>query len=83
MPGTPTAATTMSPRRTSAARSAVREWQTVTVAFACKRSIAAGLPTISLRPMTIASFPVGSMPCAERSSMQPTGVAGTWSGVPR
>ena len=61
----------------------MREWQIVTVAFACRRSIAAGLPTISLRPMTTASLPVGSMPYAARSSMQPTGVAGTWRGVPR
>ena len=61
MPGRPTAATTMSARRTCAARSAVREWHTVTVAFACISSIAIGRPTISLRPITTASLPAGSM----------------------
>ena len=36
----------------------MREWQIVTVAFACSSSCAVGLPTISLRPTTTASAPV-------------------------
>ena len=49
----------------------MREWHTVTVAFACISSIAIGRPTISLRPITTASLPGGSMSYARSSSMQP------------
>ena len=83
IPGTPTAATTMSRARDLAAEIGVREWQIVTVAFAWRSSIAAGRPTISLRPITTASFPFGSTPYSSSSAMQPAGVAGTCSGVPR
>ena len=57
IPGTPTAATITSARDVSAARSRVREWQIVTVACRCSRSSAAGLPTMSLRPITTAFAP--------------------------
>src|SRR6267378_2314094 len=57
MPARPMAATRMSARRQTPGRSWVLEWQTVTVAFAFRRSIATGLPTMSLRPTTTASCP--------------------------
>ena len=44
-------------------RSRVREWQIVTVAFACRRSSDTGLPTMSLRPTTTAQRP----PAARRT----------------
>src|SRR6478672_2075341 len=59
MPGTPAAATTMSARRTWAARSRVPVWHRVTVAFSLRRvSISpSGRPTVSPRPMTHTSAP--------------------------
>ena len=51
------AATTTSARPTSAARSRVREWQTVTVASAAVSSTAIGLPTMLERPSTTARAP--------------------------
>lgn len=47
-------------RRHSAARSAVRVWQSVTVAFRCSSSMAAGFPMTRLRPTTTARLPVSS-----------------------
>ena len=47
---------------TAFAKSAVRVWQRVTVAFRFSSSIAAGLPMTRLRPTTTARLPVGSKP---------------------
>ena len=55
--GRPIAATRMSASRATRGRSAVREWQIVTVAWRCSSSSAIGLPTMSLRPMTTACAP--------------------------
>jgi hypothetical protein len=65
------------------ARSTVLEWQIVTVACSERSIIAIGLPTISLRPMTTASFPFSSTPCSASITMTPDGVAGTRLGWPR
>jgi hypothetical protein len=56
----PTAATTMSACRVWWPRSGVALWQMVTVALACSSSIAIGLPTMLLRPITTACLPRGS-----------------------
>ena len=82
-PARPTAATRMSARRVCSARSTVREWQIVTVACSARSSIAIGLPTISLRPITTASLPFSSTPCSASITITPDGVAGTRKGSPR
>ena len=74
------AATRMSASRVTAGRSRVREWQTVTVASACRRSRAIGLPTMSLRPSTTARRPATAMPLRASSSMIPAGVQATKRG---
>ena len=56
-PGWPTATTRISASFTCRARSRVREWQTVTVAFSRTRRNAAGMPTTADRPMTTARLP--------------------------
>ncbi len=56
----PTAATTTSPVRTTEGRSTVREWQIVTVAWRESSRMAAGFPTMLLRPTTTACFPFRS-----------------------
>ena len=76
IPGRPTAATSTSARRVCSARSAVREWQIVTVAFSARSSIAIGLPASSLRPITTASLPSSSMPCSASMTMTPEGRRG-------
>ena len=62
----PMAGTMKSASRTTAARSGVREWHTVTVALpkgeAAESSMAMGLPTMLLRPMTTARLPAGERP---------------------
>ena len=68
------------PREVSAARSRVREWQIVTVACRCRSSSAAGLPTMSLRPITTAFAPSSSTPYSSSSSSTPSGVPGTSAG---
>src|SRR5690606_4112838 len=72
--GRPTAATTISACRTSAARSGVFEWQMVTVASASRSKRASGLPTMFERPITTAFFPRGSQPPSSRRRMMPSGV---------
>ena len=62
--------------RQPAARSAVREWQIVTVACRCSSSSAIGLPTMSLRPMTTACAPAIAISDRSSSSMTPDGVHG-------
>ncbi len=64
MAARPMAATRMSASRQTAGRSGVFEWQIVTVACSCSSSIAAGLPTMSLRPTTTARCPAIAMPAA-------------------
>ena len=54
----PTAAMTMSARRTCARMSAVREWHTVTVASIDCSICATGIPTMLLRPSTTTSLPL-------------------------
>src|SRR5437667_282169 len=80
VPARPMAATRMSARRHTPGRSRVFEWQTVTVALPLISSIATGLPTISLRPTTTASWPAIGMPLRLRISMIPAGVHGTKPG---
>jgi methylenetetrahydrofolate dehydrogenase (NADP+)/methenyltetrahydrofolate cyclohydrolase len=82
-PAFPTATTRTSASRVRAARSAVREWHVVTVAFACRSSIDAGLPTMSLRPTTTAFAPSSGTSYSSRRAITPTGVAGTWAGRPK
>ena len=55
--GRPTAATTISARRTTAGRSLVRECAIVTVQLSRSSSCAIGLPTMFERPITTASSP--------------------------
>ena len=80
IPARPTAATRTSASRHTAARSRVREWQTVTVACSRRSSAAIGLPTIWLRPTTTARRPASGMPLRRSSSRIPAGVAGTGPG---
>jgi hypothetical protein len=74
--GRPTAATRMSASLVRAARSRVREWQTVTVASSFTSRNAAGMPTTADRPMTTASRPSISIPDRRRISMAAWAVAG-------
>ena len=67
----PTAATTMSAWRVCRARSGVALWHTVTVALACSSSMAMGLPTVLLRPITTACLPRSGTPVLSSSFMQP------------
>ena len=75
--GRPSAATRMSASRATRGRSAVREWQMVTVAWRCSSSSAIGLPTMSLRPMTTARAPAIGMLDRSSSSITPDGVHAT------
>ena len=61
----------------------MREWQTVTVAFAWSRSSATGLPTIGLRPTTTARAPAVGTRYSFSSSITPSGVAPTCALRPR
>jgi len=81
-PGRPMAATRMSAWRVTAPRSRVFEWQMVTVAFWCSSNMAAGLPTMSLRPTTTACWPAMGMPLRFKISMIPAGVQGARAGRP-
>ena len=72
----------MSASRVTAARSRVREWQIVTVAWRCSRSAATGFPTMSLRPTTTARAPSIEMPAASRRRITPAGVQGGRVGRP-
>src|ERR671922_2228789 len=81
-PARPTAATSTSARRHTAARSRVREWQVVTVALAASSSAASGLPTRSERPTTTASAPSSATSCLRSSSITPCGVQGRSPGRP-
>ena len=56
-------------------------WQMVTVALAASSSIAIGLPTMLLRPMTTACLPRRSKPIDSSIFMQPYGVQGRKPGV--
>ena len=51
-------------------------WQIVTVPLLCSRSMAIGLPTMLLRPITTHSLPWISISCERSSSMMPAGVQG-------
>mmetsp|Transcript_32862 Transcript_32862/g.97833 ORF Transcript_32862/g.97833 Transcript_32862/m.97833 type:complete len:299 (-) Transcript_32862:433-1329(-) len=76
----PMAATTMSARRTCAGRSAVREWQTVTVASIDWSRWATGMPTMLDRPSTTTSLPATWISDRCSSSTQPAGVHGSARG---
>ncbi len=84
-PGTPAAATTMSARRVSAARSTVPVWHSVTVAFSSRRvsSRPSGRPTVTPRPTTQTRALRVSMPCRRSSSTMPRGVHGSGPSNPR
>ena len=60
----------------------MREWQTVTVAFAPSNSEASGRPTRIERPTITASAPAISVPEWRSSSTTPRGVHGTSRGRP-
>ena len=77
IPARPIAATRMSARRQTPADRACWEWQTVTVALPLISSMAAGLPTMSLRPTTTASCPAMGILLRFRISITPAGVQGT------
>ena len=77
---TPTAATMISAFCRCSFRSAVREWQIVTVALRFSSNMATGMPTMLLRPITTAFFPAISTPYRSSSSMHPLGVHGTNNG---
>jgi hypothetical protein len=81
-PARPMAATRMSAWRVIAPRSRVFEWQMVTVAFWLSSSIAAGLPTMSLRPTTTACRPLMGISLRLRISIIPAGVQGASAGLP-
>src|SRR5262249_47529550 len=78
----PIAATRTSAPPTSAARSRVREWQIVTVAWRSSSRKAAGLPTRLLRPTTVARAPLSSTPVLSSRRMMPSGVHGRRPGCP-
>ncbi len=60
--GRPWQVTTRSAVRQAAARSAVREWHTVTVASRASSSWDTGRPTVDERPTTVAAAPRHSKP---------------------
>src|SRR3954454_25117874 len=82
-PGTPAGATTMSGRRTWAARSRVPVWQRVTVAFSDRRvsSRPRGRPTVIPRPITTTSAPAIGTSYRRSSSTMPFGVHGSGAGT--
>src|SRR6478672_6900718 len=84
MPGTPAAAMTMSAWRTSAARSLVPVWHSVTVAFSLLRvrMSPSGRPTVRPRPMTTTLAPAICTSWRRSSSMHPIGVHGRGAGLP-
>jgi hypothetical protein len=61
-PGLPTATTSSSARSTCERSSAVKRWQTVTVAPASNSSSAIGRPTRFEAPTTTECMPLGLMP---------------------
>ena len=61
-PGRPAATTRISADDVTAARSAVREWHTVTVASRASSNWATGLPTTAERPTTTARRPLSATP---------------------
>ena len=71
------AATRMSASRATPGRSRVLEWQMVTVAWLWSSSMATGLPTMSLRPITTARAPCIVTSLRRRISIMPAGVQGT------
>ena len=73
-PARPIATTRMSAVAATRGRSAVREWQIVTVALACRSISAIGLPTMSLRPITTACRPATGMSERRSISITPAGV---------
>mmetsp|Transcript_786 Transcript_786/g.2014 ORF Transcript_786/g.2014 Transcript_786/m.2014 type:complete len:213 (+) Transcript_786:1625-2263(+) len=79
--GRPHAATTMSASRMKCSGSGVRECTTVTVALRSCKSMAAGVPTMLLRPTTTARLPEIATPVRSSSSMHPFGVQHTKLGV--
>src|SRR6516225_5953736 len=79
--GTPTAATRMSARGTSAARSLLL-WQMVTVASALSSRSAMGRPTRMLRPTTTARFPRGLQSISWSIRITPHGVQATVASRP-
>ena len=81
--GRPAAAITSSPSRTTAPRSTVRVWQTVTVACSRRSSSASGFPVMLLRPTITARRPSMATSWRWSSSMTARGVAGASAGRPR
>ncbi len=81
-PGFPAAATMMSARRHSAARSRVRECPMMTVALAASNSEAIGRPTIVDRPTIRARAPSSATPACDNNRITPAGVQGTIAGSP-
>ena len=84
--GRPTAATRISARAQTAAKSLVREWAMVTVQFCSRNKNAAGLPTKIDRPTITQCLPDKLSPslraCLARMT-QPSGVQGRSPGLPK
>lgn len=70
------------PSRTSSARSAVLEWQVVTVAWFHRSRSCIGAPTILLRPITTALFPATDTPAKKNKNSHSLDLAYTlWEQV--
>src|SRR6266545_5161497 len=84
-PADPAAAITMSPVRTTAARSVVPVWHWVTVAFSVRRvnSSPIGRPAVTPRPTTTTCAPAIGTSYRRRISTQPFGVHGSGASWPR
>src|SRR5262249_18135128 len=80
--GRPTAAIRRSALRHMPARSALFEWQMVTVASFCKSRWASGWPTMFERPTTTACRRATCTPACSMRRMQASGVPGTTPGRP-
>ncbi len=78
----PMAGTRMSAEAQICARSRVREWTMVTVAFSLRRSFETGSPTMFDRPMTTILRPSSGMLLYFRSSTMACGVHGATHGRP-
>mmetsp|Transcript_3769 Transcript_3769/g.7011 ORF Transcript_3769/g.7011 Transcript_3769/m.7011 type:complete len:213 (-) Transcript_3769:19-657(-) len=78
----PTAATRISARRHTSARSLVREWAMVTVQLSANKSCPIGLPKRLERPITTASLPERLSNSARSNMRQPSGVQLTSASPP-
>jgi hypothetical protein len=78
----PTATIRMSAAPVTLGKSFVFEWHTVTVALCVIIRLAAGLPTMLLRPITTQFAPIKLIFSRRKSSTQPAGVQGASPSFP-